>query len=462
MQEYPKRTIESILDLKTGKEIVSSVFFDRTDDKIFKSRHDFEKCINQNKKRYVCYECRQYIKIRGGKSDKIRWHFAHLRDSDDCSIKTNTKYSKKEINSMKYNGARESELHFNLKHLIATYLLENQKNTGKVSKVEIEKVTKNENTWKRPDISFIFKNFSLVIELQLSTTFLSVIVDRQLFHRGNNTFVLWVFNHFSTNDRRKFTQSDVFYSNNQNAFVFDKDAQKLSESNQKLMLCCYYREPLRDGHEICHEWRHKYVNLDDLTFNPDTCMVYYFDVEGEEVKMQQEIDIEDESYFINIIKTGTLENLIEEFEYDNLTKNEFEYVKKLYNQEIRPVTKIERDSWKVLIVWAIMLYRLKNEGLIKEFVSNKPLKKVLIDLASLKTNKILGYDFQRQIQIAHKLLDKYPEYMHYYKKAVSVYGNIGKDKDGKLERKFSKIEMNKNAQEENNKVIELLFPELNV
>ena len=97
-----KRTIESVLDTKTGKEVIASDFFKKQIDEIFILRYDFEKSIRENKPRYVCYFCRQAIKIRGKKDSKKILHFAHLRDSDDCSIKTNSKYSKDELLKIKF------------------------------------------------------------------------------------------------------------------------------------------------------------------------------------------------------------------------------------------------------------------------------------------------------------------------------------------------------------------------
>ena len=50
--------------------------------------------------------------------------------------------------------------------------------------------------WKKPDISASYKNINIVFEIQLSTTFLSVIVDREYFYKDNQTYILWVFKNF--------------------------------------------------------------------------------------------------------------------------------------------------------------------------------------------------------------------------------------------------------------------------
>jgi len=117
-----KRTIESILDMKKGIIIDSEEFFSKSEDVIFKFRTQIEIDIQNKVKRFICLYCKQNVKIRGGRSKKTILHFAHLKDSNDCPIKTDNKYSKEQIERIKYNGAKESELHITLKNKIAYHL----------------------------------------------------------------------------------------------------------------------------------------------------------------------------------------------------------------------------------------------------------------------------------------------------------------------------------------------------
>lgn len=47
--------------------------------------------------------------------------------------------------------------------------------------------------WRRPDISFNFKDRKVVIELQNNNVDLDTIVDKDIFYRINNVQVIWVF-----------------------------------------------------------------------------------------------------------------------------------------------------------------------------------------------------------------------------------------------------------------------------
>src|SRR5690606_12712370 len=138
--------------------------------------------------------------------------------------------SKEEIEARKYSNIQESERHIKLKNQLALYL----KSTPFVSNVEIEKRITSETPylyWRRPDVYAEYNGKSIVFELQLSTTFLGVIIERDIFYRFNNTFIVWVFN-FSDNKEYVNFQNlmikDIYYANKRNAFVFDEKAEFLS------------------------------------------------------------------------------------------------------------------------------------------------------------------------------------------------------------------------------------------
>ena len=48
--------------------------------------------------------------------------------------------------------------------------------------------------WRKPDVIAKYNNLNIVFELQLSTTFISVVVQRDIFYRLNDYFIIWVFN----------------------------------------------------------------------------------------------------------------------------------------------------------------------------------------------------------------------------------------------------------------------------
>jgi hypothetical protein len=185
---FNKRTIEFVLNKEDGSTVHADIFFVKPENEVFKYRNELQKAIKGIREPlFVCYFCGQNIKINGGGQTKKVLHFAHKRDSDFCYIKTDNNFSRLEILRVKYNGAKESPLHFETKNLIKEFIESN----NDFSNIKIEKVLKSNTNyleWKKPDISATYKKVEVVFEIQLSTTFLSVIVDREHFYKENQSY----------------------------------------------------------------------------------------------------------------------------------------------------------------------------------------------------------------------------------------------------------------------------------
>lgn len=290
------RTIKTVLNLDTGDVISANVFFNQNENIIWNHREKCQEAIRGNRPPFlVCEICGQLVQISGGKGiyGKITY-FKHLKDSDYCPVKTDTKKSRLEILRGKFNGQKEGLLHIETKNLIYQFLEINRKENKGILSVDVEKINRDKKNfleWKKPDVSSIFYDKNVVFEIQLSTTFLDVICERQHFYKENETFILWVFKHFEEEaDKQRFTQKDVFYSNNRNAFILDEEAIRLSNLNNDLFLLCQYQMPQAKGEAIGYIWKNKYVSLKDLTFDKNSYKVYYYDVNAEEGKVRSDIE----------------------------------------------------------------------------------------------------------------------------------------------------------------------------
>lgn len=283
---FTKRTIEFVLNKDNGSTIEANHFFLKEENEIFRYRNELQKAIKGIRDPlFVCYFCGQMIKIRGGGQTKKILHFAHRKDSEICHLKTDTHHSALEINRLKYNGAKESPLHFETKNLIKEFIELN----NDFSNIKVESVVKSNTNyfeWKKPDISAIYREVNVVFEIQLSTTFLSVIVDREHFYKENQTYILWVFKNFELDEfRQRFTEKDVFYSNNRNAFILDHNSINLSLKNKDLYLLCYYQKPIIEDLKIKYTWESQYVCFNELIFDDLNYKIFYFDVELVENKL---------------------------------------------------------------------------------------------------------------------------------------------------------------------------------
>lgn len=280
-----KRTIDTVLDLKENIIISAKYFFSQPESVIFRMRTELEKAIYLQKPRFICKYCGQMVKISGRKTQRgVARFFSHLKDSDDCDCKTTTGKTKREIERVKYSKCNEGERHKFLKTEIARYL----KTTKGVSEVQLESTFKGNHPilrWRRPDVYAKYRGQDVVFELQLSTTFVSVIAERDLFYRMNNTHIIWIFNFDEQAEHVDLTNimtKDIYYNNHFNIFIFDNDAQKQSEERGELILKCNWIKP--DGNweyengNTSDKLGGEFISLSNLTYD-NAYKPYYKDAE---------------------------------------------------------------------------------------------------------------------------------------------------------------------------------------
>ena len=298
MSEYvPRLTMKSVWDVKNGKEINAYDFFKQPESEIIMMRRTLQTAIIANKPVFVCPYCHQMVKISGKRTSRGRASFfSHLYDSDACMIKTTTGLSKEQIEASKYGLVAESERHIRLKNLIAEALNSQMKTDGNISDVQIEKRINSKlpyMRWRRPDVQAIYKQYNLVFELQLSTTFISTIVDRDLFYRLNNYFIIWVFNFDDNQEYVNLSNlmcKDIYYANKRNVFIFDEEAQEESVKRGKLCLKCNWLDANNHWHYSKEDAI--IVTLDDLKYDLDNKKPYYYDADEEYFKQYPELLVE--------------------------------------------------------------------------------------------------------------------------------------------------------------------------
>lgn len=301
-----KRTIDTVVDVETGKEIYAKEFFRQPEKIVFNMRMELQKAIFLRHPKYICKYCGQMIKISGRKTERgVAAFFSHLRDSDECDYKTTNGRTKREIEREKYSKCNEGERHKKLKDLLATLLLK----TSGVTNVRTENTMPGNHpilNWRRPDVAVSYRGQEIIFELQLSSTFVSVITERDLFYRLNKKFIIWVFNFDDQSEHvnlNNMVVKDVYYNHKLNIFIFDKAAYDESNKRGELILKCNWIRP--DG-----SWQYpninnsdelggRFVSLSELTYSNDY-KPYYYDAEKEYVVhnpsfSQRIISIEEEN-----------------------------------------------------------------------------------------------------------------------------------------------------------------------
>lgn len=200
--------------------------------------HEERVAIEKGEVKYICGRCLNPVVIRGGREEEgVTMHFRHKGDAPkDCPFEDNRTLSEQQIRAFKYKGLQESERHERLKSFIAS-IFEN-----KGFEVAVEKVLNiNHNQFRRPDVlvydPLIQKH--IVFEIQMSTTFLHVIVERMRDYSSIDHPVVWIFNKFKPEE---YTTKDTYQFQNYNVFILDDEMMQLSLKNGMLTLKVYYLE----------------------------------------------------------------------------------------------------------------------------------------------------------------------------------------------------------------------------
>lgn len=142
----------------------------------------------------------------------------------------------------------------------------------------------------------------IAFELQVSTTFIDVIVERERFYRDNGAFIIWIFLNF---EEKRFTELDIFYANKLNAFIFDEEAKLASQEYGELVLKCHYKDYFvqESGEvvEVQEQDAEKLVPVSKLSFDDTSGKLFFFDsndrkrvVESQAESRRTEIRIEKE------------------------------------------------------------------------------------------------------------------------------------------------------------------------
>lgn len=276
-----KLSIPIAYDIIERKYVKSRRFFSQPEAIISYWRKKAQEDYITGHFRFICPECRQPVRICGRNMDgsKLIFFFAHFKDSGECFFKTNRSRSPEEMMNQRYGLIQESERH---KELIAeiTAALEDENSIAKgIKNVAAKKRISSEVpyiNWRRPDIYAEYNGRKYVFELQISTTFLNVMVEREIFYRLHGINLIWIFNFEDEkeSDHMKWLMSkDIYYAHRRNVYFFDNEAKTESKKRRELVLNCHWL----DEHD---QWTPTmYVTLDMFKNDDEYFMPYIEDAD---------------------------------------------------------------------------------------------------------------------------------------------------------------------------------------
>lgn len=274
--------VRVVLESKTGEEHTSFEIIGSDRARLMRLRLAVKTSNREGKPQYLCAECFTPVYLVQQPASK-KFFFKHTLEDGRCSAITRGELSQRQIAAMKYNGAKESMLHRQMK----LWLIESLYASGQFANIHQEGRWQGAVTdeWRKPDVRAVYRGIPIAFEIQLSTTFLDVIVERRLFYLKKGALLFWVFAKFE-DDGRRLTQDDVFFNNNQNAFIVSESTRDASREANDFILDCVWGTPaLLWGTPKLDRQR---VSFSTLTLDRTTQQAYFYDYAAEHARLEAE------------------------------------------------------------------------------------------------------------------------------------------------------------------------------
>lgn len=428
--------VAELLDLATGRCVLHADVIGDDYEKTLQLRMQLQTDLRRERPRFVCAMCMTPVYLVS-RPEGRKFFFRHSLEDGRCSAVTRGLLSQEEINARKYNGAKESWLHLEMKSWIAACLRSDPRFSDVV--VEGRWTGAFSGEWRKPDVRASYGGIRVAFEIQLSTTYINVIAQRREFYRQEGGLLFWVFAHFDIGARR-LTQEDVFYNNNRNAFVITQQTRDESLRQRRFVLECIWAEPTVGGG--VGELRRDAVPFDALTLDTGTQRAYHFDFDRERARLAREVRER---------KVARLQPLRDSFEA-------------WYTAYV----SIREDDSKT---WGRLRRDFAGENVpLPEYSGMLP-RGLLNVLYSTKHGRVIGWDYSNFIQVAHHVEPGLRQYLHYFRAALKAYQRAelirSEDVSGKWAAKVAEYKARIHqgdpayaADTSHDALVRLLFPEL--
>lgn len=380
---------------------------------------------------YRCAICNVPVYVCCLKAEK-KFFFKHRKEDGNCPAVTRGSLSQDEINARKYNGAKESNLHRQMKSWLAQCLTLD----GRFKDVAQEPRWKGKfsGDWRQPDVRATYNSIPIAFEVQLSTTYLNVIAERRQFYLEQGGLLFWVFAAFEGENTRML-EDDVFYNNNQNAFVVNAHTVEDSMHAGEFRLECIWAEPSRYGGT--GSTHRKTVAFHELTLDPATQRAYYFDFDGKREAISQETGHE-------------RERLRQEFDV-------WFGAQGFYSENK------QAD-------WDHFRGRFAREGIEVPRYVNELDRGLLVALYSAKHGRPFGVGYKKLVEVGHRVATGEKHHLVWFMHAAKQYGRLSEletqgSQKWQQKHEACRAEFRSNPKpfepmRDQQKLVELLFPEL--
>ncbi|MES2948167.1 MAG: DUF6035 family protein [Pseudomonadota bacterium] len=377
--------IKEVMSVETGDHLKVEAVLGSDFAALVQLRMAVRTAIQNEQALYRCSICGVAVYLCRTKNEQ-RFYFKHRHEDGNCPAITRGTLSQRELDARRYNGAKESARHIKMKEWVVECLQADGRFTAIEKELRWTGALTSE--WRKPDVRAVYNGLPIAFEIQLATTYLNVIAERRQFYMQQKGLLFWIFAIFDS-EHRRMTEEDVFYNNNQNAFIVNALTVADSLAKKDFTLECVWAEPVRDG--STSNFHRKSVSFHDLTLDPDTQRVYYFDFDGRRGQFRVEAEMERQ-----------------------LLRDEFE----AWWGQIPPFADDRATSW------SMFRQRFTRYGIAAPpYISWLPLDD-LTGLYSAKNNKPWGQKRRQLVEVAHQVASSHKECLTWFMHAVRKYSRL--------------------------------------
>lgn len=232
-------------------------------------RSEVRQRYNDGRPRFRCFKCNAPVYVSAGthsSPDRDGRHafFAHHKGySEDCEWGDYGQVPD-DINREKFQGAQEGQLHFKLKKVLAEILTLDPD----FADVRTEAVIVREQGYRKPDVSARMSGQQFAFDLQLATTQLPTILDREGFYRSNDISYMWLTSVSDTHRLRFQAFQDIFWRNHAQIFGVDEEALAETKRRSTLHLWNLSIHPVLDNRQLEFVWKKTLVAKDEIQWRP--------------------------------------------------------------------------------------------------------------------------------------------------------------------------------------------------
>lgn len=263
-----KRLIEVVLDTGSDPPVYrdAHIILDQlTDVELDRVRRTQTDAMSSGATRYRCPQCDGRLYIRNSPQQLL--HFYHARgDGQGCPWHEAKGSSPERIDAKRFDGAQESEAHNKIKNWLAAALSVDPEFSEVMVEAVIGRRDDNDKfVYRKPDVSAEFRGEPIAFDIQLSSTHVSYIAERERFYQKFGIRYVWVVDARSTALWRQ-AFKDIYLSNNGEVFAVDEKCVQESCDAGQLVLRSRQLVPGPAKRGFAPEWKTFTVTRDAINW----------------------------------------------------------------------------------------------------------------------------------------------------------------------------------------------------